>query len=50
MLPLERSQVAARLEFVAQDLPGFWERAGIKNDADIWLEERTPDRPEVLEK
>ena len=29
------------LEFVAQDRPGFWERAGYHNDADIWLEERT---------
>ena len=29
------------LEFVSQDRPGFWERAGYHNDADIWLEERT---------
>jgi len=29
------------LEFSAHDRPGFWERAGYHNDADIWLEQRT---------
>jgi len=29
------------LEFSAYDRPGFWERAGYHNDADIWLEQRT---------
>ena len=28
------------LEFVAQDRPGFWEKAGCHNDADVWMEER----------
>ncbi len=28
------------LEFLAQDVPGFWERAGYHNDADVWKEER----------
>ncbi|MFZ3069895.1 MAG: sulfite oxidase-like oxidoreductase [Anaerolineaceae bacterium] len=28
------------LEFSAQDRPGFWERAGYHNEADIWLEQR----------
>jgi DMSO/TMAO reductase YedYZ molybdopterin-dependent catalytic subunit len=28
------------LEFTAQDRPGFWERAGYHNDADVWKEER----------
>jgi DMSO/TMAO reductase YedYZ molybdopterin-dependent catalytic subunit len=28
------------LEFLAQDEPGFWERAGYHNDADVWKEER----------
>jgi DMSO/TMAO reductase YedYZ molybdopterin-dependent catalytic subunit len=29
------------LEFLAEDQPGFWERAGYHNEADIWLEQRT---------
>ncbi|HPH95310.1 MAG TPA: sulfite oxidase-like oxidoreductase [Anaerolineaceae bacterium] len=28
------------LEFAASDRPGFWERAGYHNDADVWKEER----------
>ena len=28
------------LEFLAQDRPGFWERAGYHNNADVWKEER----------
>lgn len=28
------------LEFMPQDRPGFWERAGYHNDADVWKEER----------
>lgn len=28
------------LEFCAQDRPGFWEKAGYHNDADVWKEER----------
>ncbi len=28
------------LEFLAEDRPGFWERAGYHNEADIWKEER----------
>jgi DMSO/TMAO reductase YedYZ molybdopterin-dependent catalytic subunit len=28
------------LEFVPNDRPGFWERAGYNNNADIWKEER----------
>jgi len=28
------------LEFIAQDRPGFWERAGYHNNADVWKEER----------
>jgi len=28
------------LEFSSQDQPGFWERAGYHNDADVWKEER----------
>ena len=28
------------LEFVNQDIPGFWERAGYHNNADVWKEER----------
>lgn len=28
------------LEFVPNDRPGFWERAGYHNEADVWLEER----------
>ncbi|MFZ3150275.1 MAG: molybdopterin-dependent oxidoreductase [Anaerolineaceae bacterium] len=28
------------LEFTVQDHPGFWERAGYHNEADIWLEQR----------
>jgi len=28
------------LEFVRQDEPGFWERAGYHNEADVWKEER----------
>jgi DMSO/TMAO reductase YedYZ molybdopterin-dependent catalytic subunit len=29
------------LEFTQNDQPGFWERAGYHNEADIWLEQRT---------
>ena len=28
------------LEFLSQDRPGFWERAGYNNNADVWKEER----------
>ncbi|MFH2102181.1 MAG: molybdopterin-dependent oxidoreductase [Chloroflexota bacterium] len=28
------------LEFLNQDRPGFWERAGYNNSADVWKEER----------
>ena len=28
------------LEFTAEDRPGFWERAGYNNNADVWKEER----------
>ena len=28
------------LEFSGQDRPGFWERAGYHNEADVWKEER----------
>lgn len=28
------------LEFTQEDRPGFWERAGYHNDADVWKEER----------
>jgi DMSO/TMAO reductase YedYZ molybdopterin-dependent catalytic subunit len=28
------------LEFKEEDQPGFWERAGYHNDADVWNEER----------
>ena len=28
------------LEFSTKDRPGFWERAGYHNDADVWKEER----------
>jgi DMSO/TMAO reductase YedYZ molybdopterin-dependent catalytic subunit len=28
------------IEFLAQDIPGFWERAGYHNEADVWKEER----------
>jgi DMSO/TMAO reductase YedYZ molybdopterin-dependent catalytic subunit len=28
------------LEFMAHDRPGFWEKAGYSNSADIWKEER----------
>ena len=31
------------LEFLKEDQPGFWERAGYHNDADIWKEERFED-------
>ena len=31
------------LEFTVEDQPGFWERAGYHNDADIWKEERYAD-------
>ena len=31
------------LEFLAEYQPGFWERAGYHNDADIWKEERFGD-------
>jgi len=29
-----------RLEFVAEDRPGFWEVRGYHNEADPWKEER----------
>jgi DMSO/TMAO reductase YedYZ molybdopterin-dependent catalytic subunit len=29
------------LEFTRTDRPGFWERAGYHNEADIWQEQRT---------
>ncbi|RUA16071.1 MAG: sulfite oxidase-like oxidoreductase [Clostridia bacterium] len=32
------------LEFSSEDKPGFWERAGYHNDADVWKEERTVGR------
>lgn len=32
-----------RIELVAQDQPGFWERNGYHNDADPWKEERFSD-------
>ncbi|HTR97435.1 MAG TPA: molybdopterin-dependent oxidoreductase, partial [Candidatus Acidoferrales bacterium] len=32
-----------RLELVAEDHPGFWERNGYHNDADPWHEERFSD-------
>ena len=28
------------IEFLSQDIPGFWERAGYNNSADVWKEER----------
>jgi len=28
------------IEFLSQDHPGFWERAGYHNEADVWKEER----------
>ena len=28
------------IEFLTQDIPGFWERAGYNNEADVWKEER----------
>jgi DMSO/TMAO reductase YedYZ molybdopterin-dependent catalytic subunit len=28
------------LEFLSHDQPGFWERAGYNNEADVWKEER----------
>jgi DMSO/TMAO reductase YedYZ molybdopterin-dependent catalytic subunit len=28
------------LEFVTKDQPGFWERAGYHNEADVWKEQR----------
>ena len=28
------------LEFMSQDRPGFWEKAGYHNQADVWKEER----------
>ncbi len=28
------------IEFLSQDVPGFWERAGYNNSADVWKEER----------
>jgi DMSO/TMAO reductase YedYZ molybdopterin-dependent catalytic subunit len=28
------------LEFMSEDRPGFWEKAGYHNDADVWKEER----------
>jgi len=31
------------LEFTAEDKPGFWEKAGYHNEADVWLEERVED-------
>lgn len=32
------------LEFRSSDLPGFWERAGYHNEADVWREERIQGR------
>jgi len=32
------------LEFSSVDKPGFWEREGYHNDADVWKEERTVGR------
>lgn len=29
------------LEFAQEDRPGFWERAGYHNEADVWKEQRT---------
>jgi DMSO/TMAO reductase YedYZ molybdopterin-dependent catalytic subunit len=29
-----------RLEFAASDAPGFWERNGYSNTANVWREER----------
>ncbi len=29
------------LEFTQEDRPGFWERAGYHNEADVWKEQRT---------
>jgi DMSO/TMAO reductase YedYZ molybdopterin-dependent catalytic subunit len=29
------------LEFLVNDQPGFWERAGYHNEGDIWKEQRT---------
>ena len=29
------------LEFTREDRPGFWERAGYHNEADVWKEQRT---------
>lgn len=29
------------LEFTREDRPGFWERAGYHNEADVWREQRT---------
>ena len=28
------------LEFLTQDQPGFWEKNGYSNDADVWSEQR----------
>jgi DMSO/TMAO reductase YedYZ molybdopterin-dependent catalytic subunit len=28
------------MEFLSQDRPGFWEKAGYHNEADVWKEER----------
>ena len=28
------------LEFLANDMPGFWEQAGYHNEADVWKEQR----------
>ena len=32
-----------RIELVARDAPGFWERNGYHNEADPWREERFSD-------
>ena len=32
------------LEFIFQDQPGFWEKAGYSNEADIWKEQRLADQ------
>lgn len=29
------------LEFLPEDLPGFWEQAGYHNEGDVWKEQRT---------
>ena len=34
-----------KIEFAAQDKPGFWEQRGYHNDADPWKEQRYSDLP-----